>query len=114
MKWHDQRRKSPDILVHSTSAGGKLVYLLHYPLQIAAVYRRIAIANRVDPQDAIMFCQQCHYMLFTERITVPIVGETDNVFTLYHLFVPTPLCTYSAAKLFIDLLSAISFGIFSH
>jgi hypothetical protein len=51
------------------------------------VYGRcgIAIADRVDPEHAVMPCEPLHNVLLTERIAVPIIGETDDVLAFDHI-----------------------------
>ena len=43
-----------------------------------------AIADRIDPEDPVVFGQAKHDVLLAERVAIPIVAETDDVVTLNH------------------------------
>src|SRR5262249_23127474 len=86
VKWDGNGRVDVNSLTDRLGAFGKIAELLDDPFQIMHRGCRFAIADRIDPQDAVFLRQPLHDVFLAERIAVPVVAEANDVLSLNHVF----------------------------
>ncbi|MNC93416.1 hypothetical protein D3C83_100420 [compost metagenome] len=80
-----------NVFLNLATAGAKSPDLVEDPLQIPNRRRRIAIADGIYPEDAILSSEPEHDVFLAQGIAIPVVTEADDVVAFDHSFVRSPI-----------------------
>ena len=84
MEGDHEGRENVDVVGDTAAARGEVSRLPDHEAQVPPGDARIAVADRVDPQDAVLPGEAEHHVFLAQRVAVPVVAEADDVSPLKH------------------------------
>src|SRR6266446_85433 len=88
MERDHEGREDVDVVGDASATCGEISRLLDHQSQVPPGDARIAIADRVYPQDAILPREAEHHVFLAQGVAVPVVAEADDVSPFKHCVPP--------------------------
>src|SRR5688572_18113833 len=85
---HGERGEQKQVVVQTLAPAREVPQFLYRAFEVPHGRRGISVADGIDPEYPVTRGQTPHDVLLTQRITIPIVAEADDVTTLNHFRSP--------------------------